>query len=68
MKKGERIFASSSRVAAMLDISRKEFLELVSGGHFPPATRIAGKIERWNINEVFRAVADFADDDEDFEW
>lgn len=50
------LLAKEQTAARLLDMSTKEFRDLVNNGALPPPKKLASGIERWNDRDL-RAIA-----------
>lgn len=62
------LFASPKKAAALLDMSQREFLDLVEKGALPGPVRIGGRIERWNMRQIEAILTGEAMQDDTPEW
>ncbi|WP_170759909.1 hypothetical protein [Ruegeria lacuscaerulensis] len=46
------LFAKEQTAAKLLDMTAKEFRELVDNGALPPPKTLAGGLERWNVQDL----------------
>jgi len=48
----EPIFVTDTKAAHMLDMTKKEFLELVQHGALPKAIPIGSRVQRWSVDQL----------------
>jgi predicted DNA-binding transcriptional regulator AlpA len=61
------LFAKERTAAKLLDMTTKEFRDLVSSGALPAPTKIGEDHERWNVSDL-QAILSGKAMDEDFQW
>ncbi len=60
-QKPEVLFGKARTVAAALEMSERQFLDLVEAGIFPAPLKI-GDLDRWDMEEICRIIRGEPDD------
>ena len=63
------LFASERSAAQLLDMTPRDFRELVEAGHLPRGREIAPGLIRWSVDDLRRvATGEASDGMEDVRW